>query len=181
MHAENPTPDPAGLPEAWTLDGRHSLAWESLPPKARLAYRLSSLAGFGIPVGAAGLVLGYLFSEHGAWYFALLAAAWLLVLGLAVVHGSIRHRRTRFLLNEDGLRIRRGLCWRSETLVPRTRVQHMDLERGPIERWLGLASLVVHTAGTRMNAVRLAGMDANRGREVRDDLVDRDGGDDDAV
>ena len=50
-----------------------------------------------------------------------------------------------------------------------------------IERMLGLASLVVHTAGTRMNAVRLAGMDAVRGREVRNDLIDRDGDDDDAV
>jgi membrane protein YdbS with pleckstrin-like domain len=42
--------------------------------------------------------------------------------------------------------------------VPRTRVQHLDLERGPIERRHGLATLVVHTAGTRLYALRQSGL-----------------------
>jgi len=179
MHAE-PQP-PNALPEAWTRNGLHSGDWEALPAKARVAYILSSLLGFGLPATGAALTMGFLFHDHGGWVLALLALAWLLVLGLAALHGHVRHRRTRFLLDAVGLRIRRGLWWRSETLVPRSRVQHLDLERGPIERMLGLASLVVHTAGTRMNAVRLAGMGAVRGREVRNDLIDRDGDDDDAV
>lgn len=179
MHAEPQHPN--ALPEAWTRNGLYSGDWEALPAKARTAYILSSLLGFGLPATGAALTLGILFNDRGGWLIALLALGWLLVLALAAVHGHVRHRRTRFLLDEVGLRIRRGLWWRSETLVPRSRVQHLDLERGPIERMLGLASLVVHTAGTRMNAVRLAGMGAVRGREVRNDLIDRDGDDDDAV
>jgi uncharacterized protein len=179
MHAEPQHAD--ALPDAWTRNGLHSADWEALPPKARVAYVLSSMLGFGIPATGAALVLGFVFHDHDTWVIAALIAGWLLVLALAATHGHVRHRRTRFVLDEVGLRIRRGLWWRSETLVPRSRVQHLDLERGPIERMLGLASLVVHTAGTRMNAVRLAGMGAMRGREVRNDLIDRDGDDDDAV
>lgn len=179
MHAE---PQHAhALPGAWTRNGLHSSDWEALPGKARIAYMLSSVIGFGLPATGAALTLGFVFHDRGAWLVALLVAGWLLLLALAAGYGHVRHRRTRFLLDEVGLRIRRGLWWRSETLVPRSRVQHMDLERGPIERMLGLASLVVHTAGTRMNAVRLPGMDAVRGREVRNDLIDREGDDDDAV
>jgi membrane protein YdbS with pleckstrin-like domain len=49
------------------------------------------------------------------------------------------------------------VVYRKEVLVPRSRVQHLDLERGPIERHFGLATLVVHTAGTRMHALRQSG------------------------
>lgn len=179
MHAE---PQPAhDLPEAWRRNGPQGSDWEALPPKARWAYMLASVLGFGLPATGAAITLGILFRDRGDWVVVALALAWVAVLALAATLGHVRHRRTRFVLDEVGLRIRRGLWWRSETLVPRSRVQHMDLERGPIERMLGLASLVVHTAGTRMNAVRLAGMDAVRGREVRNDLIDRDGDDDDAV
>ena len=69
--------------------------------------------------------------------------------------GLRRHRRIGWKLDDDGFATRRGGLWRSETLVPVSRVQHLDLERGPLERQLGLATLVVHTAGTRMAAVRL--------------------------
>lgn len=172
---------PSTLPEAWTRNGIHSSDWEPLPDRAKLAYRISSLLGFGLPLAGASIALGVVFRDHGALLWAGLVALWLLALVGAWVHGGVRHRRTRYLLDDDGLRIRRGLCWRKETLVPRSRVQHLDLERGPIERWRGLATLVVHTAGTRMNAVNLPGVDVARGRELRNDLVDREAGDDDAV
>ena len=69
--------------------------------------------------------------------------------------GVVRHRRIGWKLDADGFAIRRGGLWRVETLVPVSRVQHLDLERGPLERRLGLATLVVHTDGTRLAAVRL--------------------------
>ena len=69
--------------------------------------------------------------------------------------GLRRHRRIGWKLDQDGFATRRGGLWRNETLVPVSRVQHLDLERGPLERQLGLATLVVHTAGTRMAAVKL--------------------------
>jgi hypothetical protein len=180
--------DPAGapaqvpaLPAAWLQNGLHSADWEALPPKARHTYRLSTLVPFaGLGVGAN--VLAWVgFAEEGWLWTGLAAAALLALLAWGWVYGGIRHRRTRYLLDADGLRIRRGWLFRRETRVPRTRVQHLDLERGPVERALGLATLVVHTAGTRMNAVNLAGVSVERGRELRNDLVDREDGDDDAV
>ena len=93
----------------------------------------------------------------------LLPAAWLLA--------GMRWRRTGWRLDEDGLAIRRGLLWRSETVVPRSRVQHVDIGHGPIDRLFGLATLKVHTAGTRLSSVALAGMAQADAEALRDALV----------
>jgi membrane protein YdbS with pleckstrin-like domain len=77
--------------------------------------------------------------------------------------------------------VQRGLIWRSEVLVPRTRVQHLDLERGPIERRFGLATLVVHTAGTRMNALRQHGFLDADAVALRDALLPEPDRHDDAL
>jgi uncharacterized protein len=80
-------------------------------------------------------------------------------------------------LDGDGLAIRRGRLYQRETRVPVTRVQHLDLKRGPWQRRRHLATLIVHTAGTRHSAVTLAHLDANDAERLRDVLgrqIDRD-------
>lgn len=92
----------------------------------------------------------------------------------ALVFGTwarARWRRTHWRLDEGGLRVRRGVIWHKEILVPRSRVQHLDLERGPIERHFGMATLVVHTAGTRMHALRQSGFLDDDAVALRDALL----------
>jgi membrane protein YdbS with pleckstrin-like domain len=95
--------------------------------------------------------------------------------------GLARHARTRFALDEHSLRIRRGILWRSETVVPRSRVQHTDVNRGPLDRRLGLATLKVFTAGTKLASLGLDGLPDARAVELRNALIGTDDGiDDDA-
>jgi len=59
-------------------------------------------------------------------------------------------------------------------------VQHLDLKRGPLQRRYGLATLVIHTAGTRHSVVSIGGLDADDAERLRDQLahqVDDDGDD----
>lgn len=150
--------------------------WQPLPEAARRCFRLSSaLAGtvFGLAFGtlpAATLA----FADGPAWWHLGMAfLVFALCLALALWRASLVFHYTRWRLDEDGLRVRRGRFWRSEVLVPRARVQHLDIERGPIERRYGLATLVVHTAGTRLNAVRQPGFDEASASHLRDALVPR--------
>src|SRR5690606_26329304 len=90
-----------------------------------------------------------------------------------------RYRNARWLLDDTGFGYRRGRLWQVETRVPRTRVQHVDLRHGPIERHFRLATLVVHTAGTRDSAVSVHGLDADDAARPRARLaqqVDDDAG-----
>ena len=90
-----------------------------------------------------------------------------------------RYRGWAYHEGEDELHIRHGLLIRVRTVVPFGRVQHIDTTQGPIERRLGLATLILHTAGTRSAAVALPGLreaDAEQMRDrirakIRQDLV----------
>jgi membrane protein YdbS with pleckstrin-like domain len=63
-----------------------------------------------------------------------------------------------YAMGADRLRVVRGILFRSDTVVPFGRVQHLDVERGPVERYYGLATLVLHTAGTSNSSVSLPGL-----------------------
>ena len=145
-----PTPPPLPpAPAATVLADR----WQALPARGAWLYALGTGLGFAIP-GA--IVLATLSQAVLDWPWFLLALAGALAgLLLGGTLGLRRHRRIGWKLDQDGFATRRGGLWRNETLVPVSRVQHLDLERGPLERQLGLATLVVHTAGTRMAAVKL--------------------------
>ncbi len=162
--------------QAWPPQG-----WQPLPDEARTVAGITgALTAVPIMVGLAAAVV---LANVDGWParigigLALLAAGGLAGWSL----GRARWRRTRWQLDERGLSVQRGLIWRSEVLVPRTRVQHLDLERGPIERRFGLATLVVHTAGTRMNALRQHGFLDADAVALRDALLPESNRHDDAL
>ncbi|WP_372016908.1 PH domain-containing protein [Pseudoxanthomonas sp. 10H] len=143
-----PPPLDAGIPEALaTAD------WQPLPRRGALLHALGAGIGLAIPVGFGLGMLSSAFLDLPRVLAIAIAAAGGLALGAGI--GLLRHRRIGWKLDAEGFATRRGGLWRTETLVPVSRVQHLDLERGPLERKLGLATLVVHTAGTRMAAVKL--------------------------
>jgi len=104
----------------------------------------------------------------------------LLGAGVGAWMGLKHYRSTFWRLDEDGLAVRRGRLWQRETRVPATRVQHLDLKRGPLQRQRHLATLVVHTAGTRHSAVTVPHLDADDAERLRDLLARQIDADDDA-
>ena len=53
---------------------------------------------------------------------------------------------------EDALELRHGVVRRIHSAIPYFRVQHIDVAQGPVERAVGLARLVVHTASAGTDA-----------------------------
>ncbi len=95
----------------------------------------------------------------------LVAAAW------AIVRVPLRRHAARgYDLGPDRLRVVRGLWFRSDTVVPFGRVQHIDVTRGPLERAYGLATLVVHTAGTHNASVSLPGLSNDDATAMRETI-----------
>lgn len=127
--------------------------WQPLPRRGAVLHAIGAGFAFAIPAGFGVGMLGSALLDLPRIPAAI--AAGLAGLALGAFIGRLRHRRIGWKLDRDGFATRRGGLWRTETLVPVSRVQHLDLERGPLERRLGLATLVVHTAGTRMAAVKL--------------------------
>jgi uncharacterized protein len=68
----------------------------------------------------------------------------------------------------DRIRIVRGYMFHADTIVPFGRIQHIDVEQGPIQRPYGLATLTVHTAGNHNSTVSLPGILHSNAIEMRD-------------
>ncbi len=98
----------------------------------------------------------------------------LLLLSLPVMFAykwpAARHKRLRYLVDEGGLRIRRGVFWRRVIWIPISRVQHTDFSQGPVQRSYGLATLTVHTAGTAGASISLAGLEHGIATRLSDHL-----------
>ncbi|RMH89082.1 hypothetical protein EBB59_10830 [Lysobacter pythonis] len=152
----------------------HPDIWQPLPARGRVLFRLSHAVGFGLLALLPGIGGGVL--AHNAFN----APNWLgplagLVIGAAYGAwlGGRRHGYYRWKLDEEGFAVKSGKLWQSCTLVPATRVQHLDIKRGPLERGRALATLIVHTAGTRAHAVRLPCLDENDAEALRAELARR--------
>lgn len=95
----------------------------------------------------------------------------LLVAALAVIRTPLRRYAARgYVMGEDRLRVVRGLWFRSDTVVPFGRVQHIDVNQGPLERAYGLATLTLHTAGNHNASVALPGLAEADARAMRETI-----------
>ncbi|HZG47491.1 MAG TPA: PH domain-containing protein [Allosphingosinicella sp.] len=97
------------------------------------------------------------------------AGTLILLAAVALLPGR-RYRAWGFAAGEDELTVKHGLMIRKVTIVPFGRVQHIDVAQGPIQRMLGLATLVLNTAGTRGAAVRLPGLLHPQAEEMREQI-----------
>ncbi len=64
-------------------------------------------------------------------------------------------------IGDQDVIVRKGLITRTEQVVPYRTITNVDVKRGLIERWMGLGSIVLHTAGYSQTAEaegRLAGL-----------------------
>lgn len=166
-----PASTPPALPEA-TRAG-HDTGWRSLPPEARLLCVLGPLPLWAMLGLAAGFGLGLLLASRAApwWLLAGTLSGLLLGGGLGLYRGAVHYASTRWRLNDDGLSLRQGRMWQREVRVPASRVQHLDLQRGPLQRSRGLATLVVHTAGTAHAAVSVANLALADAEALREALA----------
>jgi membrane protein YdbS with pleckstrin-like domain len=170
-----PEGDPS-IPTALQADNRpRRLDARTIP-----CSRLSGVV-FGVCAGLAGALVLTLARKGGSEALPLVRG-WLplvvLVLGFLLFswfYPPLRYRCCTWRLSGFGLEIREGVWFRRLISVPRSRVQHIEVQRGPLQSRFGIASLVVHTAGHQDSEIRLSGLEHHIALLLRDDLLRSDG------
>lgn len=122
---------------------------ERLDPRARLLWRITGVAQTALIALASGGVTAAIFFGSGASFYLWAAPTVLVALAALFLVGvvpTLRWRRWRYEIREDEVDLQRGIVWVSRTLVPLARIQHVDTRTGPLERRLGLATVVFYTA-----------------------------------
>ncbi|HLM77777.1 MAG TPA: PH domain-containing protein [Rubrobacteraceae bacterium] len=141
-----------------------------LDPRAKLLWRLTG-ALQAVPILAGGAFASYVFAGQVPIYLALLpllAAAALNVLFVLVLP-PLLWRRWRYEIRSLEVDLQRGLLRVTRTLVPMARVQHVDTRHGPLQRRLGLSTVVFYTAAGPNEIPQLAQKTA---AEVRDRIAE---------
>ena len=127
--------------------------WQPLPSRSQTLFLLGTMPVSGLAGLAAGGVLARLFDvlvEPSASLVAGAAIGMIMGLLFGLWLGRKQYRYTFWRLDDEGLALRRGKLWQRETRVPASRVQHLDLKRGPLQRGrVPLLALLVFGQGDR--------------------------------
>jgi membrane protein YdbS with pleckstrin-like domain len=148
-----------------------------LDPRWIALQRISGSIFAAVVTGAnlVAFVGALLAGDVPAWGLSLWGGVGLLVslaiLGFALGWPVVDHRHSAYRLDAQRLEIRRGVVWRRIIDVPRSRVQHTDVSQGPLERYFGLGTLVVFTAGTDHAKVELPGLSHATALQIRSHLL----------
>ena len=161
-------PSPAG-PEGF----------RSLDPRV---VQLDRIVGFIVTgVVFCGLGLATLITwiaADSSWVPLLVALVWPVLTLLLAWHAwawpPIDYRHHAYRVDDLGIEIRRGVIWRRVITVPRSRVQHIDVSQGPIERRFGLGGVAIFTAGTEYAMVPLHGISHDMAIWIRDRLLPKE-------
>ncbi len=135
--------------------------------------------GAVVVVALAAVAIGFYFviPVYPLWLLGSLLGALTIIALVGLWYSTAAFGHYAFCLDDVAVHRRQGVFWRKETVVPLCRVQHTDVIRGPLQRRYGLATLVIHTAGTRHAVVNLVGISQPQAVALREYMtVDADSG-----
>ena len=162
---------PAEQAAGVALDG----STRTLDARIRTVWRAGDLLLAAVLGGAA--VVAAALTSAPTWVLGLAIgfAALLVVRGL--VWPSLEWRNWSWAAWPDGLELRHGVVTKHEALVPYHRIQQIDIHRGPVERIVGLSTLILRTAAATTDG-RIPGVVAEQAESLRHALMARAGIDD---
>lgn len=109
--------------------------WHSLHPMAPIRLMIKSVIVIGVLIVPAVMFLG-----SSAWI-----ALFLLLLAAKNAWGYCKN--TAWAMGPDGVHLNEGWIFRDHSQVPYSKIQSIKLQRGPIDRLFGMASISIDAAG----------------------------------
>jgi uncharacterized protein len=94
----------------------------------------------------------------GGYVAAIVFCVAMLVMVLNALYRYKAARAIGYAVREHDLLRRSGLFWQKEVVQPLRRVQHVELNRGPIEKRVGLASISLFSAGSGRATFTIPGL-----------------------
>lgn len=142
-----------------------------LHPNYKLLMRIGAVF-IGFVVAIVGLIVdGAMQAEEVPIPFGIVTGvAVLLALFVIIRIPLARYNARGYQISRDRLRVVRGIMWRSDTIVPFGRIQHIDVDQGPIERALDIATMTLHTAGSHNASVSLPGLGHELAVQMREEI-----------
>ncbi|WP_225755105.1 PH domain-containing protein [Actinotalea sp. Marseille-Q4924] len=144
------------------------VVWQPVSPRLTTVRLISTAIGLAVPLL---ITLAIAVLAPVTWTWVLPAAV--VAVGLwAAVLVPRQVRALGYAERDEDLLIRRGILFRALVVVPYGRMQLVDVQAGPLDRWGGIAKLQLHTAAASTNAV-IPGLAPEEAARLRDRLAAR--------
>jgi membrane protein YdbS with pleckstrin-like domain len=105
----------------------------------------------------------------GSFHFWIVLASTILILVFWIFAVAffpfLSWKNWRYAVDSNEIDLKRGVLIKSRTLIPLSRVQHVDTRQGPLLRWYDLATVTISTAATTHEIPALDVVIADRVRD----------------
>ncbi len=110
------------------------------------------------------------------WEFLVLIS--LIIIVLTFIWAKLTYKFYHYELTEDGFRKELGVIVKKYTSIPYERIQNINIQRGVLDRIMGLSSLKIFTAGTGGSGIGgaeglLPCLSQETAEQLRDELIHR--------
>lgn len=151
------------------------ISFQPLAPAGLKARYWSNVLTSAVFFVLALMILPPLFSAW--WWLSLIIltaamAAWLLFSSWVI---RKRFERESYALRTHDIIHQHGYWWHSQTTVPFTRVQHVEIAQGPVEKRFGVSTLRVFTAGGSSSDLSISGIEPEEANRIKSFIVQKAG------
>ena len=112
-----------------------------IDPSAKKVWIINGLIGSLFILAIAFVI--FLFLQH--WL--VLAQAGLIFLYMVVVHPQLEYRQWSYQITDISICYNHGIYARRFTIIPISRIQHLEIRQGPVLKHFKLSNVEIYTAG----------------------------------
>lgn len=148
---------------------------QSLHPAIKRVWQYSNLIGWTISAIVLSVIEYAIVNDGDVWAFRFPLIAPLVCLLLLVLSWRMAKRQYdawTYALREHDLVLSHGVFWRSRRCVARGRVQHIDINSGPLDRRFGLVQVSIYAAGALGSVGSIPGLTPERAEALREAIFE---------
>lgn len=150
----------AGLPNIEDTDfQKHPKRFLNKKLIANVLFFIPSLAGVIVPFFTAG--------EH-PWVWQTAGVIWLVAFIVTIFLAYKGYFVRGYVLREQDITYKKGWLFHSQITVPFNRIQHTEINHGPVDRIFKLCELDIFTAGGSSSDLSISGLDPEDAAKLKE-------------
>lgn len=125
------------------------MEFKKVGKKAKTKWRVTrSLGLLALLIPFAIVLLSYIAEQETGTLVALIVASFLVLFQIAniVIYPIIEYAQWQYMIADDRIEIKKGIFWKSHTVLPISRIQHVCAKQGPVQRMFKLGTIEIMTA-----------------------------------
>ncbi|WP_397299473.1 PH domain-containing protein [Nonlabens ulvanivorans] len=141
-------------------------------PRRFLNKKLVAKLFFFIPVLTGVIILFFMVEEY-PWIWKAAGVAWFVFLILSVFISYKEFFVRGYVLREHDITYRHGWLFHHQITIPFNRIQHTEINHGPIDRYFKLCELDIYTAGGSSSDLSISGLDPDKAVAIKEYISEK--------